>query len=127
MGASLGLSPANTHVARAKKAILQKRRPLGGLPIEERKAKLEALLKKPPVVIRYSVSFAKDIEELLSRICRSPWTERPIQRLSFSDGTALKSSADDPSGEIRQAQWKNESGPYSRVALLLNEIGTSAS
>src|SRR5208283_2545332 len=36
-------------------------------PIEERKAKLEALLKKPPGVIRYSVSFTKDIQELLSR------------------------------------------------------------
>jgi bifunctional non-homologous end joining protein LigD len=37
------------------------------LPIEERKAKLEALLKKPPGVIRYSVSFTKDIKELLAR------------------------------------------------------------
>jgi bifunctional non-homologous end joining protein LigD len=37
------------------------------LPIEERKAKLEALLKKPPGVIRYSVSFTKDIKELLIR------------------------------------------------------------
>jgi bifunctional non-homologous end joining protein LigD len=34
-------------------------------PIEERKAKLEKLLKKPSGVIRYSVSFVKDIEELL--------------------------------------------------------------
>jgi bifunctional non-homologous end joining protein LigD len=41
---------------------------LQGLPIQERKAKLEALLKKPPGVIRYSVSFTKKIEELLSRI-----------------------------------------------------------
>jgi ATP-dependent DNA ligase len=41
---------------------------LQGLPIEERKAKLEALLKKPPGVIRYSVSFTKKIEELLSRV-----------------------------------------------------------
>ena len=41
---------------------------LQGLPIEERKAKLEALLKKPPGVIRYSVSFTKNIEELLSRV-----------------------------------------------------------
>ena len=32
---------------------------LQGLPIEERKAKLDALLKKPPGVIRYSVSFTK--------------------------------------------------------------------
>src|ERR1700739_718440 len=32
---------------------------LQGLPIEERKAKLEELLKKPPGVIRYSVSFTK--------------------------------------------------------------------
>ena len=41
---------------------------LQGLPIEERKAKLEDLLKKPPGVIRYSVSFTKKIEELLSRV-----------------------------------------------------------
>ena len=31
------------------------------------KAKLEELLKKPPGVIRYSVSFTKDIKELLAR------------------------------------------------------------
>jgi bifunctional non-homologous end joining protein LigD len=31
------------------------------LPIEERKAKLEEMLKNPPGVIRYSVSFTKDI------------------------------------------------------------------
>ena len=37
------------------------------------------------------------------------------------------SSADDSSGEIGQAQWKNESGPYSRAALLLNGIGTGVS
>jgi bifunctional non-homologous end joining protein LigD len=40
---------------------------LRSLPIEERKAKLEALLKNPPGVIRYSVSFTKDIPELLNR------------------------------------------------------------
>ena len=40
---------------------------LQNLPIEERKAKLEELLKKPPGVIRYSVSFTKKIEEFLSR------------------------------------------------------------
>ena len=34
---------------------------LQNLPIEERKAKLEELLKKPPGVVRYSVSFTKDI------------------------------------------------------------------
>jgi bifunctional non-homologous end joining protein LigD len=38
---------------------------LQNLPIEERKSKLEELLKKPPGVIRYSVSFTKDIPELL--------------------------------------------------------------
>ena len=32
---------------------------LQNLPIEERKAKLEELLKKPPGVIRYSVSFTE--------------------------------------------------------------------
>jgi bifunctional non-homologous end joining protein LigD len=36
-------------------------------PIEERKAKLEELLKKFPGVIRYSVSFTKDIPKLLNR------------------------------------------------------------
>jgi bifunctional non-homologous end joining protein LigD len=40
---------------------------LQNLPIEERKAKLEELLKKPPGVIRYSVSFTRDIPELLDR------------------------------------------------------------
>jgi bifunctional non-homologous end joining protein LigD len=40
---------------------------LRNLPIEERKAKLEELLKKPPGVIRYSISFTKDIPELLDR------------------------------------------------------------
>jgi bifunctional non-homologous end joining protein LigD len=40
---------------------------LQGLPIEERKAKLEELLKKPPGVLRYSASFTKDIPELLDR------------------------------------------------------------
>jgi bifunctional non-homologous end joining protein LigD len=44
------------------------RQRLQGLPIEERKAKLEALLKKPSGIIRYSVSFKKNIEELLSRV-----------------------------------------------------------
>jgi ATP-dependent DNA ligase len=38
---------------------------LQNLAIEERKSKLEELLKKPLGVIRYSVSFAKDIQELL--------------------------------------------------------------
>ena len=40
---------------------------LQGLPLEERKAKLEGLLKKPPGVLRYSVSFTHKIEELLTR------------------------------------------------------------
>ena len=40
---------------------------LQNLPIEQRKAKLEELLKKPPGVIRYSVSFTEDIPELLDR------------------------------------------------------------
>jgi ATP-dependent DNA ligase len=40
---------------------------LQALPVEERKTQLEELLKKPPGVIRYSVSFTKDIEELLGR------------------------------------------------------------
>jgi bifunctional non-homologous end joining protein LigD len=40
---------------------------LRSLPIEDRKAKLEELLKKPSGVIRYSVSFTEDVEKLLSR------------------------------------------------------------
>jgi bifunctional non-homologous end joining protein LigD len=41
---------------------------LQGFPIEERKAKLEELVKKkPPGVVRYSASFTKDIPELLDR------------------------------------------------------------
>jgi bifunctional non-homologous end joining protein LigD len=41
---------------------------LRGLPIEERKAKLAALLKNPPPSIRYSASFTQNIEELLNRV-----------------------------------------------------------
>jgi bifunctional non-homologous end joining protein LigD len=40
---------------------------LRSLPIEGRKAKLETLLKKPPGVLRYSVSFTNRIQELLTR------------------------------------------------------------
>jgi bifunctional non-homologous end joining protein LigD len=40
---------------------------LRNLPIEERKAKLNDLLEKTASVIRYSVSFTKDIKELLDR------------------------------------------------------------
>jgi bifunctional non-homologous end joining protein LigD len=41
---------------------------LRGLPIEERKAKLAALLKTPPPGIRYSASFTENIDELLTRV-----------------------------------------------------------
>jgi bifunctional non-homologous end joining protein LigD len=41
---------------------------LRNLPIEERKAKLAALLKTPPPDIRYSASFTQNIDELLSRV-----------------------------------------------------------
>jgi bifunctional non-homologous end joining protein LigD len=41
---------------------------LRGLAIEERKAKLAALLKRPPADIRYSASFTHDIDQLLSRV-----------------------------------------------------------
>jgi bifunctional non-homologous end joining protein LigD len=40
---------------------------LRSLRIEERKATLKELLKKPPGAIRYSASFTKDIPELLDR------------------------------------------------------------
>jgi bifunctional non-homologous end joining protein LigD len=41
---------------------------LRGLPIEERKAKLAALLKNPPPAIRYSASFTENIDQLLSKV-----------------------------------------------------------
>jgi bifunctional non-homologous end joining protein LigD len=41
---------------------------LRGLPIEERKAKLAALLKNPPPGIRYSASFTENIDKLLSKV-----------------------------------------------------------
>jgi bifunctional non-homologous end joining protein LigD len=41
---------------------------LRGLPIEERKTKLAALLKPPPPSIRYSASFTENIAELLSKV-----------------------------------------------------------
>jgi bifunctional non-homologous end joining protein LigD len=41
---------------------------LRGLPIEERKAKLAALLKNPLPAIRYSASSTENIDELLSRV-----------------------------------------------------------
>jgi bifunctional non-homologous end joining protein LigD len=39
-----------------------------GLPVEERKAKLAALLKTPPPAIRYSASFIENIDALLARV-----------------------------------------------------------
>ena len=41
---------------------------LRGLPIEERKAKLAALLKPPPPAVRYSASFTENIAELLNKV-----------------------------------------------------------
>jgi bifunctional non-homologous end joining protein LigD len=41
---------------------------LRSLPIEERKAKVAALLKNPPPGIRYSDSFTENIDELLSKV-----------------------------------------------------------
>jgi bifunctional non-homologous end joining protein LigD len=41
---------------------------LRGSPIEERKAKLAALLKNSPPPVRYSASFTQNIDELLSRV-----------------------------------------------------------
>jgi ATP-dependent DNA ligase len=40
---------------------------LRGLPIEERKAKLAALLRPPPLAIRYSASFTENIDKLLNK------------------------------------------------------------
>jgi bifunctional non-homologous end joining protein LigD len=41
---------------------------LRGLPVEERKAKLAALLKNPPPAIRYSASFTENIDQLLTKV-----------------------------------------------------------
>jgi bifunctional non-homologous end joining protein LigD len=41
---------------------------LRSLPIEERKAKLAALLTPPPPPIRYSASFTENIDELLNKV-----------------------------------------------------------
>ena len=41
---------------------------LRSLPIEQRKAKLAALLKNPPPGIRYSVSFTQNIDQLLAKV-----------------------------------------------------------
>jgi bifunctional non-homologous end joining protein LigD len=41
---------------------------LRGLPVEERKAKLAALLKSPPPAIRYSASFTENIDALLAKV-----------------------------------------------------------
>jgi bifunctional non-homologous end joining protein LigD len=60
-------------------------------PIEERKAKLEELLKKPPGAIRYSVSFMKDVQELLSR-ARELGLEGLIGKRSGSRYEAAKRS-----------------------------------
>ena len=45
---------------------------LQNLPIEERKAMLEELLKNPPGVIRYSVSFTRDNPRLLGGLLHHP-------------------------------------------------------
>jgi bifunctional non-homologous end joining protein LigD len=41
---------------------------LRGLPIEDRKAKLAALLKNPPPAIRYWASFTENIDALLAKV-----------------------------------------------------------
>ena len=41
---------------------------LRGLPVEERKGKLAALLKNPPPGIRYSASFTQNIDQLLTKV-----------------------------------------------------------
>jgi bifunctional non-homologous end joining protein LigD len=64
---------------------------LRNLPIEERKAKLEKLLKQPAGAIRYSISFTKNIEELLERT-RSLGLEGLIGKRSGSRYEAGKRS-----------------------------------
>jgi bifunctional non-homologous end joining protein LigD len=39
-----------------------------GFPIEERKAKLAALLRNPPPGIRYSASFTENVDQLLTKV-----------------------------------------------------------
>jgi hypothetical protein len=60
-----GLHPTSAH--RGGDLLRLNGKDLQDLPLEERKAKLEALLKKPPGALRHSVSFTHKIEELLTR------------------------------------------------------------
>jgi hypothetical protein len=98
---------------RPKQPLTSRHSRLTHVPPDMDKELARALLTTAPLLCKWQFAAVNS------------WTER-LSR-AFPRRTALKSSADDPSGEICQAQWKNESGPYSRVALLLNEIGTGAS
>jgi bifunctional non-homologous end joining protein LigD len=53
------------------------------LPIEERKAKMEELLINPSGALRYSISFTKDIDQLLGN-AKDPGLERLIGKRSGS-------------------------------------------
>jgi hypothetical protein len=50
------------------------------LPIKERKAKLAELLINPIGALRYSISFTKDIDELLARAKQKPVSARKSDR-----------------------------------------------
>jgi bifunctional non-homologous end joining protein LigD len=76
---------------------------LQNLPIEERKAKLEGLLKKPTGVIRYSVSFTKDVKELLSRV-QELGLEGLIGKAMLSGMPKLRSAA-------MHADWQKITDP----------------
>ena len=78
---------------------------LQNLPIEERKAKLEGLLKKPPGVIRYSVSFTKKIEELLSR----------AQELGLEGLIGKRSGSRYEAGKTHRSMGQNQALPRARI------------
>jgi bifunctional non-homologous end joining protein LigD len=64
---------------------------LRDLPIEERKAKLAELFTETPAALRYSISFTKDIEELLEKL-RTLGLEGLIGKRSGSRYEAVKRS-----------------------------------
>ena len=76
---------------------------LQALPIEERKVKLEELLKKPFGVIRYSASFTEEIEWLLDR-ARKLGLEGLIGKRSGSKYEPGRRSGDWVKIKLRQEQ-----------------------
>ena len=112
---------------------------LRNLSIEERKAKFEELLKKPPGVIRYSVSFTKDIEELLSRTRElglegllptvvssgAIWTEiEPGFHIELKTAVPIDVFPD-KRRDGAQIRWRQPAGPVRKREHLLHHEGVN--